>query len=55
MADKVDFITSLFEQEIPINSVFDKDEMVDICGVTKGHGFQGVITRLILVFTLETS
>jgi len=45
VADKFDFITSLFEQEIPINSVFDKDEMVDICGVTKGHGFQGVITR----------
>jgi large subunit ribosomal protein L3e len=42
---KVDFVTGLFEQEVKVADVFAQDEMVDIIGVSKGHGFHGVITR----------
>jgi len=42
---KVDFVTGLFEQEVKIADVFNQDEMVDIIGSTRGHGFNGVITR----------
>jgi large subunit ribosomal protein L3e len=42
---KVDFCTGLFEKEIPVDTVFSKDEMVDIIGVTKGRGIDGVVTR----------
>ena len=45
VADKVDFGHSLFEQQVPVGSVFAKDEMIDIIGVTKGHGFEGVMGR----------
>ncbi|KAF4672242.1 60S ribosomal protein L3 [Perkinsus chesapeaki] len=45
VSDKVDFCQSLFEKEVPISSVFDKDEMVDVIGVTKGHGNTSVTTR----------
>ncbi|EER10199.1 ribosomal protein L3, putative [Perkinsus marinus ATCC 50983] len=45
VSDKVEFCQSLFEKEVPISSVFDKDEMVDIIGVTKGHGNTSVTTR----------
>jgi large subunit ribosomal protein L3e len=44
-AAKVDFVTGLFEQEVKIADVFAQDEMIDIVGVTKGHGFNGVVTR----------
>merc|ERR1719272_353270 len=44
ISDKVDFCTKLFEQEVRISDVFDKDEMVDIIGVSRGRGFDGVIT-----------
>merc|ERR1712196_682857 len=30
---------------VPVDAVFAKDEMVDVIGVTKGHGYNGVITR----------
>jgi len=42
---KVDFCTGLFEQEVKIADVFTQDEMIDVIGATKGHGFNGVITR----------
>merc|ERR1719336_2339618 len=35
----------LFEQEVKVADVFGQDEMVDIIGSTKGHGYNGVITR----------
>jgi len=44
-AAKVDFAKKLFEKEVPIDSVFAKDELVDVIGVTKGHGYEGVTTR----------
>jgi len=42
---KVDFAKSLFEKEIHIDSVFAKDEQIDVIGVTKGKGYEGVTTR----------
>jgi len=45
VADKVDFARNHFEKEIPITAVFAKDEMIDVIGVTKGHGFKGVTSR----------
>jgi len=42
---KVDFAVGLFEKQIPIESVFSQDEMLDTLGATKGHGYEGVTTR----------
>jgi len=42
---KVDFCTGLFEKEVRVSEVFEKDEMVDTLSVTKGRGIDGVITR----------
>jgi len=44
-AQKVDFCTGLFEQDIKVADVFSQDEVIDCVGATKGHGFEGVITR----------
>jgi len=44
-AAKVAFAKGLFEKEVPVTSVFAKDELVDVMGVTKGKGFSGVISR----------
>jgi len=43
--DKVDFVTKLFEQEVRIENAFTQDEMVDLIGVSRGRGFDGVVTR----------
>merc|ERR1711935_656787 len=45
VGDKVDFAREHFEKKGPIKSVFGKDEIVDIIGVTKGKGFKGVTSR----------
>merc|ERR1712228_895110 len=45
IADKVNFAREHFEKKVPIKSVFGKDEMVYIIGVTKGKGFKGVTSR----------
>merc|ERR1712032_360431 len=45
VAEKVDFGVALFEKEVPVGSVFSQDEMVDVIGVTKGKGFEGVTHR----------
>jgi large subunit ribosomal protein L3e len=42
---KVDFCTGMFEKEVKVADVFSQDEMIDVVGATKGHGFHGVITR----------
>jgi len=42
---KVDFGFGLFEKQVPVDAVFSKDEMIDIIGATRGHGFEGVTTR----------
>jgi large subunit ribosomal protein L3e len=43
--EKVDFGVSLFEQPVPIDAVFAKDEMIDTIAITKGRGTEGVVTR----------
>merc|ERR1712042_401188 len=45
VADKVDYAYGLFEKTIPIFDVFNKNEMIDLVGVTKGKGFKGVTSR----------
>jgi len=42
---KVDFALKLLEKPVPVDKVFKKDENIDIIGVTKGKGFEGVTTR----------
>lgn len=42
---KVDFITKLFEQSLPVSAVFSESEMIDVIAVTKGKGVKGVVTR----------
>ncbi|MEQ2188945.1 60S ribosomal protein L3 [Goodea atripinnis] len=43
--DKVDWAKEHLEKAVPISAVFYKDEMIDVIGVTKGHGFKGVTSR----------
>jgi len=43
--DKVEFAKSWFEKEVPVTGVFAQNEMVDVIGVTKGKGYEGVTTR----------
>ena len=43
--DKVAFAFGLFEKEIPVTTIFEQDEVIDVIGVTKGHGFEGVTAR----------
>merc|ERR1711920_294289 len=45
VAEKVDFVTGLFEQEVKVADVFEQNEMIDVIGVNRGHGFNGVVTR----------
>jgi len=45
VADKVDYGYKLFEQQVTAKSVFSQNEMIDVIGVTKGHGFKGVVSR----------
>jgi len=43
--EKVEFAKELLEHKISVNTVFNPSEMVDVIGVTKGHGVEGVVTR----------
>jgi len=45
IADKVDFAKSHFEKPVDVTAVFEQDENIDIIGVTKGHGYEGVTHR----------
>jgi large subunit ribosomal protein L3e len=45
IADKVDYAYSLFEKTVPVDNVFAENEMIDVIGVTKGKGYEGVTTR----------
>jgi len=45
IGDKVNWARDHFERTVDINCVFEQDEMIDIIGVTKGHGFEGVTHR----------
>jgi len=43
--EKVDFARGLFEQKITVDMVFHKDQMIDVIGVSKGKGYNGVVSR----------
>jgi large subunit ribosomal protein L3e len=43
--DKVNFATGLFEKPVPVDAIFSANEMIDVIGVTKGKGYEGVISR----------
>jgi len=45
VAQKVDYGFSMFEQFIPVDTVFNQNEMLDVISITKGKGFEGVVTR----------
>merc|ERR1712194_654340 len=45
VSSKVDFCKGLFEKEVRVTDVFKQNEMIDIIGVTKGRGIDGVVTR----------
>jgi large subunit ribosomal protein L3e len=44
-ADKVAWAKEKMEKQISVKEVFAESEMIDILGVTKGHGFEGVTHR----------
>jgi large subunit ribosomal protein L3e len=45
IAEKIDWARERLEKQVPIDSVFTPDEMIDCIGVTKGKGFKGVTSR----------
>uniref|UniRef100_UPI0037E88E65 large ribosomal subunit protein uL3-like n=1 Tax=Semicossyphus pulcher TaxID=241346 RepID=UPI0037E88E65 len=45
ISDKVDWAKERLEQAVPVSAVFCQDEMIDVIGVSKGHGFKGVTSR----------
>jgi large subunit ribosomal protein L3e len=45
ISEKVDWAREHFEKQIPVDQVFEQDEMICCIGVTKGKGFKGVTSR----------
>lgn len=45
ISDKLEFIKSKLNKEISVLDVFEKGELVDIRGITKGKGIQGPVKR----------
>jgi large subunit ribosomal protein L3e len=45
VTEKVDWGLQLFERKVPVDTVFSQNDMIDTIAVTKGHGFEGVISR----------
>jgi len=45
VAAKVDYAVGLFEKEVPVDNIFEENEMIDVIGISKGKGFEGVTTR----------
>jgi len=45
IAQKLDWAREHLEKSIPINTIFAKDEYIDVIGVTKGKGYKGVTSR----------
>jgi len=43
--DKIEFARTHLEKKVEISGVFTKDEMIDVIGVTKGKGYEGVTAR----------
>ena len=45
IADRLDYALKILGKEVHIRDVFNEGQFVDVIGVTKGKGFQGVIKR----------
>jgi large subunit ribosomal protein L3e len=45
VADKVDFAYTYLEKVVPVDAIFQPNEMIDVIGITKGKGNKGVISR----------
>jgi large subunit ribosomal protein L3e len=45
VADKVDFAYTYLEKAVPVDAIFQPNEMIDVIGITKGKGNKGVISR----------
>jgi len=45
VSEKVDWARQHLEKQVPIEQVFEQDEMIDCIGVTKGKGYKGVTSR----------
>merc|ERR1712005_54514 len=45
VADKVDWAYGLLEKVVPIEGVFNVNDVIDVIASTKGHGNTGVTTR----------
>ena len=43
--EKIEWAKSHLEQEVRVGDVFSEGEFIDVLGVTKGHGYEGVIAR----------
>jgi len=43
--EKIEFCNSKFEQEVCVGDIFNMNECIDIHGVTRGKGMQGVVKR----------
>ena len=43
--EKVDWAYCHFEKEVDVTSLFEQDENIDVIGVTRGKGFEGVTAR----------
>lgn len=43
--DKLKLAESLLEKQVRVDSVFTQSEACDICAVSRGHGFEGVVHR----------
>lgn len=45
VSDKVDWAKEHLEKPVSVDSVFEQNETIDVIGITKGHGFEGVTHR----------
>eukprot|EP00211_Chloroparvula_japonica_P007033 CAMPEP_0119118134 /NCGR_PEP_ID=MMETSP1310-20130426/44_1 /TAXON_ID=464262 /ORGANISM="Genus nov. species nov., Strain RCC2339" /LENGTH=390 /DNA_ID=CAMNT_0007107471 /DNA_START=56 /DNA_END=1228 /DNA_ORIENTATION=- len=45
MNQKVEYAKGLLEKEVRVDGIFAENEFIDVMGVTKGKGFEGVTTR----------
>jgi large subunit ribosomal protein L3e len=45
IANKVHFAYSLFENSVRVETVFSDNEFIDLIGITRGKGTQGVVKR----------
>lgn len=45
VAQKVDWALKKLESEVSVGEIFSDNEMIDVIGVTRGHGMTGVVKR----------